>query len=204
MFSVHTNQLCPVITSIEIYVRTWERSWRNVYAGPLQHHSPLTFLLRNSITKSRAPHLRKRLRNAEGRRSSDPLSLRPHIRSFRLFCLFPISHWKTHHHLPTLSEQQVIAEQNISLIVHVKQNKSSDSGYLSHPKLKSHLTFNPLSDCSDQLRYCYVTEIPALECSNWKHVPSLSKTTQQKNRSSHMECNSGLRSIQSMWSSNEV
>ncbi len=43
--SIHvfsTNQLCPVITSIEIYVRTWERSWRNVYAGPLQQHSPLT------------------------------------------------------------------------------------------------------------------------------------------------------------------
>jgi len=44
MFFVHTitKSLCQVITGIGIYLRTWERGWRNVYAGPLQHHSPLT------------------------------------------------------------------------------------------------------------------------------------------------------------------
>ncbi len=95
-----TNQLCPVITSIEIYVRTSERSWRNVYAGPLQQHAPINIMLSNSIAKSRPPHLRKRLRIQREGESNYPLSLWPTSPScFKLFCLFPISHWKTRHHL---------------------------------------------------------------------------------------------------------
>lgn len=145
---------------------------------------------RNSIAKSGAPHLRKRLRNAEGRRSSDPLSLWPTSQSFRLFCLFPTNHCKTHHFPRPF---QLSANRKWGWAEHVVNcqcgsNESTDNVWqrqncpqaFSPTKLRSHLTFNPLFW---SFRCSYVTEIPVLECSNWKHIPSLSKMTQQKNRS---------------------
>ncbi len=100
--SIHvfsTNQLCPVITSIEIYVRTCRTKLKECLCRPSPATLPIDILLSNSIAKSRPPHLRKCLRNSEGRRSNDPLSLWVTSPSFKLFCLFPISHWKTRHHL---------------------------------------------------------------------------------------------------------